>query len=83
MHIMQILIDPTLVARLTAIKLAYESGAITSIPYIEPKNDHDFSQFDHILDIKKQEDSSGSGGGGGGGSIRGLRKSTRAPNKRR
>lgn len=82
---MQISIDPTLVERLEAIKFAYESGAIASVPYIEPKYDGDFSHFTQIVEIKKQEDSGGATGSssGGGGSARGLRQNTkRMPTRR-
>jgi len=78
---MNTFIDPSLVARLQAIKLAYECGALASVPYIEPQRDDSFSHFTQIIEVKKEDskDGDGQGGGGGGGTLRGLRQTTRRP----
>ena len=73
---MNTLIDPALVNRLQAIRAAYDTGLLTSIPYIEPRREHDFSHFTDIIEVKKDDDDKGSGGGGG--TMRGFRKNTKA-----
>jgi hypothetical protein len=74
---MNTLIDPNLIMRLEAIKLAYACGFIASVPYIETdRGINDFSQI--ILKKEEEEDQQG-----GGATARGFKKNTRPKTQRR